>query len=331
MKDGPRRRLSDRSRSRGWLPRILVALACLACCLGLYSEWLGLRATGAYPARGTFYALAGGRLHYRDIQPDGASLGTVVLVHGAWSGHADLLSTLAPGLRHHRVIAVDRPGEGWSDRLGASEMASPAKQADAIMQLLDAAAPERFVLVAHSLGAALSTYIALERPERVKGLVLLGAVTHPWLPDLAHYNAAVTSPWIAPVFNRVVGIPLTSLLMASAARAAFAPNEVPPGYVEAAELPLLFRAETFRDNAQDIVAAHDFLVGQAPRYKNLKVPTVAIAGDQDAIISPRTHSAAIAREAPLGSLILLPGIGHMPHHLAPDTITEVVRKLATPP
>lgn len=331
MRSAPKTNRLGRERRRKRFPRALALVLCLAFGLGLYGEWLGRQASIAYPPRGEFHQLANGRLHYRDIRPVGASLGTIVLVHGAWSGHADLFSALAPALKDHRVIAIDRPGEGWSERLGDSQMASPARQAGAIMQLLDAIAPEKFVLVAHSLGAPLSAHIALERPARVKGLVLLGAVTHPWLSSLKHGTAPVTSAWLGPIFNRVVGIPLTNLLMAAGASFAFAPNAVPPNYADAAELPLLLRAETFRDNAQDIVAADAFVVEQAPRYKDLKVPVVAIAGDHDPVISPATHSAAMVRAAPLGSLILLPGVGHMPHHAAADIIARAIRKLAAKP
>lgn len=331
MKSAPDNSRLGQERRRKRFPRALALVLCLAFGLGLYSEWLGRQAGSAYPPRGEFHQLAKGRLHYRDIRPEGASVGTIVLVHGAWSGHADLLSALAPALRNHRVIAVDRPGEGWSERLGDSQMASPARQAEAIMQLLDAVAPERFVLVAHSLGAPLSAHIALERPARVKGLVLLGAVTHPWLSSLKHSAAPVTSAWLGPIFNRVVSVPLTKLLMEAGASFAFAPSAVPPSYVDTAELPLLLRAETFRQNAQDIVAADAFLVEQAPRYKDLEVPVIAIAGDRDAVISPATHSAVMARAAPSGSLILLPGVGHMPHHAAADVITRIIRKLAAGP
>ena len=52
-----------------------------------------------------------------------------------------------------------------------------------------------------------------------------------------------------------------------------------------------------------------------------------VVGDHDAVISPATHSAAMVRAAPLGSLILLPGVGHMPHHAAADIITRAIRTL----
>lgn len=308
-------------------PVWLLAFVLLA--LPLYSEWLGFRAARDYPPRGSFYSVDDATLHYRDIAPP-APKGTIVLIHGAWSGHADLLEALAPALRDYRVIAVDRPGQGWSSRPESWDWATPQRQAEAVMALLDRIAPEPVALVGYSLGGALAARIALERPERLRGLVLLSAMLYPWLGDVARYHAPVTSPLIGSVFNRLVGIPLGSALLPRGINLAFAPLVVSAGYAEAAELPLMFRETAFRNNLQDIVAADAFLRSQAPRYGTLRVPVIAITGDRDAIVAP-AHSAAIARDAPGARLIALPGIGHMPHRAKAHAITEAIETLMPQP
>lgn len=318
----PRRLRRFRSAPAWLFTFVLLALP-------LYSEWLGFRAAQDYPPRGSLSAIDGMPLHYREIAPP-APKGTIVLVHGAWSGHADLLESLSPALRDYRIIAVDRPGQGWSKRPDSWDWATPQKQAEVVMTLLDRIAPEPVVLVGYSLGGALSARIALERPERLRGLVLLSAMLYPWLGDLTRYHAPVTSPLIGPVFNRLVGIPLASALLPSGLSRAFAPQDVSAGYVAAAELPLMFREEAFRNNLQDIVAADAFLRSQAPRYRSLRVPVIAIAGDRDAIVSP-AQSVAIARDAPAARLIVLPGIGHMPHRAKAQTIAEAIKTLMPQP
>lgn len=315
------------------LPRLRTApvwlLAAVLLALPLYSEWLGFRAARDYPPRGSFSSIGDITLHYRDIAPP-APKGTIVLIHGAWSGHADLLEALSPVLREYRVIAVDRPGQGWSSRPDNWDWATPQRQAEAVMGLLDRIAPEQIVLVGYSLGGALTARIALERPERLRGLVLLSAMLYPWLGDLARYHAPVTSPLIGPVFNRLVGIPLASALLSRGQSRAFAPQDVSAGYAEATELPLMFREGAFRNNLQDIIAADAFLRSQAPRYRSLRVPVIAIAGDCDDIVSP-AHSVAIARDAPAARLIALPGIGHMPHRAEARTIAEAIETIMPQP
>lgn len=314
-----------RRRTLLWLVPLFLLMACAA--LALFSEATGAAAARLYPPKGSFVALEGGRLHYVERRPDGRSRGTVVLVHGASSNHADLLATLGPELSHYRVIALDRPGHGWSDRIAGAAMADPAMQAEVLMQVLDRVAPEPFVLVAHSLAGALATRIALDRPGRLTGLVLLGGVTHPWPGGIAWYHGLASWPPLAPVFNRIVGVPAASLLLEAGARSVFAPAPVTPGYLESGEVRLLLRPATFTANSQDIAALYDFVSAQVPRYPSLAVPVVAITGDSDAIVSPTIHSAAIARQAPRGRFVLLRHVGHMPHHAAPEIVVEAIDQL----
>ena len=310
------------------LLRSLLVLALFAVAgVILWSEWLGARAARQHPPAGSFVSFDAGRLHYRERRPDGPSRGTVVLIHGASSSHADMLTTLGPELAHYRIVAFDRPGHGWSDRLEGDAMADPARQAAALMRAIDAVVPERFVLVAHSLGGAASTRIALERPERLRGLVLLGGVTHPWPGGIAWYHHLTVWPVIGPLFTRLVGVPAASGLLDSGAQSVFAPRPVTPGYLDAAQIELLLRPATFRANSQDIAATLDFVTAQAPRYRELQVPVIAITGDSDAIVSPVIHSAAIARQAPQGRFMLLPGVGHMPHHAAPEIVAAAIDEL----
>jgi pimeloyl-ACP methyl ester carboxylesterase len=318
-------------RKRSLLARALViGFILIAGGLVLLSEMLGAEVARLYPPQGSFVAVPGGRIHYRERQPAGEGRGTVVLIHGASSAHADLLATLGPDLAHYRVIALDRPGHGWSDRLEGSAMADPARQAAAVMQALDQVAPERFVLLAHSLAGALAARIALERPERLHGLLLLGGVTHPWPGGIAWYHHLAAWPLVGPAFTRLLAVPAASLLLDAGARSVFAPRQVTPGYLEAAEVRLLLRPANLQANSQDIVAAHAFVTAQAPRYRDLKVPVVAITGDSDTIVSAVIHSAAIAREAPQGRFVLLPGIGHMPHHAAPEIVVEAIDQMVGP-
>jgi pimeloyl-ACP methyl ester carboxylesterase len=313
------------------LTRALLALVVLAAAgLIIRTEWIRSEVERLYPPRGAFLTLPGGRLHYVERKPAGETRGTVVLIHGASSNHADLVATLGPELSHYRIVAIDRPGHGWSDRLEGAAMADPGRQAQALMQALDQIAPERFVLVAHSLAGALSARIALDRPERLHGLVLLGGVTHPWPGGIAWYHHIASAPVIGPAFNRLVSLPAASMLLDAGARSVFAPRPMTAGYVETGEIRLLLRPSAFRANSEDLAATFDFVTAQAPRYKTLQVPVVAITGDSDSVVSPTIHSATITREAPQGRFVLLPGVGHMPHHAAPEIVVEAIDQMVGP-
>ncbi|WP_197279919.1 alpha/beta hydrolase [Bosea sp. AAP35] len=292
-----------------------------------FSEWLGQEVERSHPPTGVLVAVESHKLHYREQMPPGRPLGTVVLVHGAWTGHADLFSTLAPLLSGYRVIAVDRPGQGWSERPAGSSMASPAFQAQSLMAMLDLLAPEKVLIVAHSLAGALSAHIALERPERLQGLVLVNALTHPFLDDPPFFLSLFASDLFGPIVNRVVAIPMARVLLHRGLEIAFSPQPVPTHYVDASELRLLFREAAFRSNLQDILAADVFLKHQATRYHELSIPVIAITGDRDTLVSPVRNAVRFSREARGADLSILPGVGHMPHHASPTAIAKAATNL----
>lgn len=316
-------------RPRWWrgLGTVIIAVVLMSGLSAVYSEWLGHDAVRSHPPTGTFLAVDGHTLHYREQMPAGHPLGTVVLVHGAWTSHADLFSTLAPHLSGYRVIAVDRPGQGWSERPAGSTFASPARQARSLMALLDLLAPEKVVLVAHSLAGALSVHIALERPERLQGLVLVNAVTHPFLGAPPLLVSLLASDMFGPIINRVIAIPMARILLDPGVHLAFSPQPVTPDYVEVSALRLLFREVAFRRNIQDIIAADMFLRDQASRYQELLIPAVVITGDRDALVSPLSNAVRFSREAQTATLSVLPGVGHMPHHAAPTVIAKAATDL----
>jgi len=95
------------------------------------------RIEAAHPAAGRLVEVEGGRLHVLEIGPP-VSLNAaapepeppIVLIHGASGNLQDLRLALGDRLAvNRRVVLVDRPGHGWSDRPGGGADASPARAA----------------------------------------------------------------------------------------------------------------------------------------------------------------------------------------------------------
>jgi pimeloyl-ACP methyl ester carboxylesterase len=71
-----------------------------------------------------------------------------------------------------------------------------------------------------------------------------------------------------------------------------------------------------------------FVAGQAPHYGEIQTPTTVITGDVDNTVSHRIHAEVIGAMLPRGTLIVLPGVGHMPHHAAPEMVIKAIDELA---
>jgi pimeloyl-ACP methyl ester carboxylesterase len=313
-----------------------TALLSLAAVVGaglLVTSFAARRIEAAHPPAGRFVDVAGGRLHVLDLAPptgapsaaESEALWPVVLIHGASGNMGDLRLALGDRLaKTRRVVLIDRPGHGWSDRPGGEADASPARQAALIAQALDGIGLDRFVLVGHSLGGTVAAAFAHAYPQRVTGLVLLAAVTHPWGGGIDwHYNVGAT-PVIGAAFARAAALPIGEALLEIGARSVFAPQAMPPGYLARAGIRLLLRPAEFVANAQDVAALDAFVTTQAPHYRDLTMPTVVLTGDADTTVSPTLHSRAVAAVLPDARLIVLPGIGHMPQHVATDEVIAAI-------
>jgi pimeloyl-ACP methyl ester carboxylesterase len=121
-----------------------------------------------------------GRLRFRMVLTRSARLSTleagpgppVLAIHGLGATKGSFLPTVAALADRFRVIAVDLPGFGDSDKpIGAPYDARFF--ADAIIDLMDALELERADLIGNSLGGRIALEVALVYPERVGRLALL--------------------------------------------------------------------------------------------------------------------------------------------------------------
>src|SRR5471030_2204256 len=155
---------------------VIIIFAVVAAVLGGLAAYTAIGVRGierAHPPWGRFVEVAGGRLHLLELgSPDAPP---VVLLHGASGNLQDMRLALGDRLAsRYRVILVDRPGHGWSDRPDGPSGGSPARQAALIHQALERIGVTRAIVVGHSWSGALATAYALAYPANVTGLVLLG-------------------------------------------------------------------------------------------------------------------------------------------------------------
>jgi pimeloyl-ACP methyl ester carboxylesterase len=278
----------------------------------------------AYPAQGRMIEVADAVLNVLEIGPRDAAGPPVVMIHGASSNLETMRQPLGERLaRKHRVILIDRPGHGWSPR-ARLEDSTPAIQGRMIDQALEKLGVGHAILVVHSWAGALGAEMALDYPRRVAGLVMLAPVTHPWPGGVGTYNKLITTPVIGPLLAYTITLPLGYFLTGPGARGVFLPQTMPDDFVETTATPLLLRPREFLANAWDLVTLKAEVTRQAPRYADIKAPTVVISGDTDNTVSTDIHSRPFVRAVPNAKLIVLPNVGHMVQYAAPDLVVDEI-------
>jgi len=105
----------------------------------------------------------------------GPAAGTPLLLLHQTPRSVDEFAEVMPILaREHRVIALDTPGYGCSDRVpGRPGVAGYAR---AVIDVLDSLGIERVIVVGHHTGAVIAVEMAAAYPARVERVVLSGPV-----------------------------------------------------------------------------------------------------------------------------------------------------------
>ncbi len=282
----------------------------------------------AHPPRGHFIDIDGMRQHVAEsgTSTDAQEL-PIVLIHGAGCNLEDMRFALADRLIGRRVIFLDRPGHGWSERRGRYGSA-PQDQAAMVARVLDRLGIGRAIVVGHSWGGVLALRLALDQPQRVAGLVLLAPPLYPLMRGTTWFYDLVAIPVLGPLITHTVLLPVGVLFIGLGFWCAFWPQMPPRDYLRRTGTLLSLRPKTFLANARDISDLKRNLPLQAARYPTLTVPTTLISGDRDLIVAPRRNATAFARAVPVARFVMLPGIGHMLHYAAAERVTAEIACLA---
>jgi len=117
--------------------------------------------------------LKNGRVFFQTAAAPSTAQGSLVFVHGAGGTHQKWAGQLEEGMEGWLVAALDLPGHGASS---GSALESAAAYADTLVDFIkQSAMPRPLILVGHSMGAIIVLQTALNYPDRVDGLVLIGA------------------------------------------------------------------------------------------------------------------------------------------------------------
>ncbi len=226
----------------------------------------------------------------------------VVFVHGAGGSHLVWNGQLAALADTARAYALDLPGHGRSAPPGS---ATVRDYADAVVAALDALEIARAVIVGHSMGGAIAQTLALEYPDRVSGLGLVG--TGARLKVLPAFIDGALS-------DNANAVHLIS-------EAEFAPD-ADKHLKELNEQGM--RACSPQVLHDDFVACNAFDV--MSRLGEIRVPTLVLCGEQDRM-TPVKFSQFLAAQIPGAELEIVPNTGHMVMLEQPDAVNAALLRL----
>ena len=273
--------------------------------------WVGWGAPLPAGPRYTARWLAAGDVELRTLVA-GHGDTTLLLLHG----YGESLLTWRPLIdrlaRQSRVVAVDLPGFGVSDKpAGTYDLASYRRRLGAFLR---AHTQGPVVVIGHSMGGEIAAALALDHPDRVVALVLVAPAGHGINPLFAD-TAGIASPathWVASAISYVLPVHDPGWLREPPERAAYQPA----GDSAAARA------------ARQVLLQFDF-AALTNRFREIRQPVLLIWGRQDPTI-PFAIGETIAAELPCRRFVTLQAL-HRPHQTAPDTVLNELRAFLARP
>jgi pimeloyl-ACP methyl ester carboxylesterase len=271
-----------------------------------------------HPEYSWFTRIAGMRIHYQEAGDEKAP--ALVLIHGLISSTlvwSEVFLPLADS--GFRVIAIDLPGYGYSDK-PADGRYTIDSQAHAVVSLMDRLGIDSAAIVGVSYGGAIAATIALDYPERVKRLVLVGAVSSDEPKKkllLRILQIPIVGDIVTPLFlgsrwvlrrrmeeaYRRIGKRLDEHMVS-------ARHHV----LETANMQRAMIRTVRRWNANRIQR-------QAPL---IRASTLLVWGEADSHV-PLSEGFRLRDAIPGARLIVIRNCGHLPPAESPDTFVKVVR------
>jgi pimeloyl-ACP methyl ester carboxylesterase len=305
----------------------LLACAIVLALLAIINHVLARRAERRHPPAGLFMEVDGIRLHYSD-RGTGAP---VLLLHGnAVTGGDYSTSGVAERLLpNHRVIIFDRPGFGYSERpRGRLWMAGA--QAELLHKAVAQLGVQRPVVVGHSWGTLVALAFAVRFPADTAGLVLLSGYYFPTF----RLDALLVSFGAIPVLGDILRYTISPLFgwltMPLTKRAMFAPSPMTDRFRAEYSMAMALRPSQIRATVVDGTLMVPCAASLRAHYKKLSMPIIVMAGAGDLVVSHR-HAERLHTAIPGSKLQIVPGVGHMVHHVATTQVVQAIEDLSSRP
>jgi len=253
----------------------------------------------------------------------------VVMIHGNAGSIEDFEFGVIQALAlNYRVVAVDRPGHGRSDRPNETNV-NVEYQARLLHQVLLSLGVTQPVLIGHSWGAALALSYALQYETEVSALILVAPAAYPDDGESRFLQAMNKPPIIGDVTLMLAHSVLGRHLLKRVLRRAFSPQPLPENYFRLSSSLWLGRKQlkSYLDDESSLNAS---LRKFSNRYSEINVPVVILTGDHDQIVSATENAYRLKDSIANSQLVELKDTGHEIPQTRPESIASALSMIRSP-
>lgn len=258
---------------------------------------------------GSMFYLRGLGIHFVE-RGHGPAL---LLVHGFGASTFSFREQIGPFSERYRVIALDLPGFGYSDRPAGLDLSQSA-QAERLREFLERMGIERAVVLGHSMGGDIAMRLAAAHPERVERLIVVAAPP----PD---------RPAVPPVARRLGPLlPVASAVM-------FGQRRMRSGMRRSVYDPACITDEVFEEylrpsRIRGSTAALGRLIADSARDaplppRSIATRTLLLWGEADPVV-PLHVAHRLHAEMPDARLEVIPRAGHLVLEEQPEAANHAI-------
>ena len=309
-----------------WLLGGLLGVVVLVLLGLMLATWrIAAKAERLVPACGKFIEIAGNRIHYVE-EGEGRP---IVFLHGLGAQLHHFRHTLFGSFgAGYRLIALDRPGSGYSVRARGATGRLP-EQAEIVRRFIEELGLERPLIVGHSLGGAIALALAIEHQKAISGLALLAPLTHMDARDEGRSDLLyIRSPLLRRIMAHTLAIPMSLAYAARTLAFLFAPQPVPADYMVAGGGWCGLRPGHFYATSTDVVAIERDLAGIEERYGEIAMPAGILFGGDDRVLDIEVHGWPMAQRIHGLDFERIEGHGHMPQFVEPERVVTFIQRVA---
>ncbi|MCX5796187.1 MAG: alpha/beta hydrolase [Elusimicrobia bacterium] len=248
----------------------------------------------------------------------------IVFLHGLGASSYSWRHLLPAFAETHSVFAPDFPGYGRSDKPRDFDYTF-AGFARWLRRFIEEQGLSRPVLVGNSMGGDVSLFLALQAPELVSRLVMIGSPVY--ADRIPPFIGFMRRPLLGRILEPLLGRWTVRLVAPSAFwdRSCIT-EEVLDEYSLALRTPAGRRAVA--ENIRRCLSPE--LDGYIARYPELEPPVLFIRGEHDGVVDSASAE-RFCRAVPKGRFLPIPDCGHVPQEERPAAVISALAAFLAEP